>query len=83
MQRRYGVHSCSVVQVQTLPDPLPVSEVVLGTDRTPEPGQKVLILWTHLGTGRCREELERVRQKSRQWQVIHEGPGRGLALAEF
>jgi len=77
------VHSCSIVQVQTLPDPLPVSEVVLGTDRKPEPGEKVLILWTHLGSRRCREELELVRRNARKWQIIHEGPGRGLALAEF
>ena len=77
------VHQCSIVQVQALPDPLPVREVVLGTDRAPEPGERVLVLWTHLGADYCREELERLRRNSRQWQVLHEGPDRGLALAEF
>jgi hypothetical protein len=77
------VHSCSIEQVRTLPDPLPIPEVVDGTNRMPEPGQKILVLWTHLGSGPCHEELERLRHSARQWQIVHQGPDRGLALAEF
>jgi hypothetical protein len=77
------VHSCSIAQVKSLPDPLPIPGVVFGTEGRPELGQKILILWTHLGADYCREELKELRDNSRSWQIVHEGPDRGLALAEF
>jgi hypothetical protein len=78
------VHSCSVAQVRSLPDPLPVGRVVFGNSRTrPEPGKKTWVLWTHLGNEDCVKELDQLRSFARSWQIVHEGPGRGLALAEF
>ena len=78
------VQSCSVAQVRSLPDPLPVGNVILGTSPGfPERGQKVWILWTHMGEERCREQLERMRRRAISWEMVHEGPGRGLALAQF
>ena len=76
------VQSCSVAQVRSLPDPLPVENVILGTG-LPERGEKVWILWTHMGEDRCREQLEGMRRSAISWEVVHQGPGRGLALAEF
>jgi hypothetical protein len=78
------VHSCSVAQVRSLPEPLPVSRVVFATARTlPQPNEKTWVLWTHLGNEDCVKELEQLRGRARSWQIVHEGPGRGLALAEF
>lgn len=78
------VHSCSVAQVRSLPEPLPVSRVVFATTQTlPRQNEKIWVLWTHLGNEDCVRELERLRGRARSWQVVHEGPGRGLALAEF
>ena len=60
------------------------NRVVLATGRTRlTPGGKAWVLWTHLGNENCVKELERIRWRARSWQVVHEGPGRGLALAEF
>jgi hypothetical protein len=78
------VHPCSVAQVRSLPDPLPVSRVVLATERTRlQPGERMWVLWTHLGNEDCVRELEQLRARSRSWHVVREGPGCGLALAEF
>lgn len=78
------VLACSVAQVRSLPEPLPVSRVVLATQRTyPPAGEKIWVLWTHLGNDDCVSELDRTRGRARSWQVVNEGPGRGLALAEF
>lgn len=78
------VHPCSVAQVRSLPYPLPVNRVVLATGRTrPTPGEKTWVLWTHLGNEACVKQLEQIRNLALRWQVVHEGPGRGLALAEF
>jgi hypothetical protein len=78
------VHPCSVAQVRALPDGLPIEQVVFGDERPlPPRDQKTWILWSHLGNETCVIQLERVRNHARSWQVIHEGPGRGLALAEF
>lgn len=78
------VHPCSVAQVRSLPDPLPVEEVLIGTDRKRSlQGKRVWILWSHLGDQPCRNQLQQVREQARSWEIIHEGPGRGLALAEF
>lgn len=78
------VHPCSVAQVRSLEDALPVNRVVFGNDPTSAtPSEKAWVLWTHLGEGHCVKELERIRGRARGWQVVHEGPGRGLALAEF
>ncbi|MBI3654777.1 MAG: hypothetical protein HY231_27405 [Acidobacteria bacterium] len=78
------VHSCSVIQVQTWPDPLPVQNVWFSKKKeVPEPGQKVWLIWTHLGDDYCRESLEKLRSRALSWQVIDEGRGRGLALAQF
>lgn len=75
------VHPCSTSQVKSLPDPLP-GEVVFGSDKLP-PAGKTWVLWTHLGNEKCVNSLEAARSKARSWQVVSEGPGRGLALAEF
>jgi hypothetical protein len=77
------VHSCSIAQVRSLPDPLPIQDVQLGPQGLPPHGRRVWVLWTHLGAEYCRNELEQLRSQSRNWQVVHEGPDRGLALAEF
>jgi hypothetical protein len=78
------VHPCSVAQVESLPDPLPVERVLLQTKRQlPQPGERAWILWTNLSDDYCREWLDVARSSALSWQVIHEGPGRGLALAEF
>jgi len=78
------VHPCSVAQVKSLPEPLPVTKVMLKTKtRLPQPGQKVWILWTHMTDEHCQRRLAEVRGKALSWQVIHQGPDRGLALAEF
>ncbi|HXG65791.1 MAG TPA: hypothetical protein VNO70_11850 [Blastocatellia bacterium] len=78
------VHPCSIAQVRSLPEPLPVNQVLLNTRRQlPPTGEKTWILWTHMSDGDCRERLDEVRSQARSWQLIHEGPGRGLALAEF
>lgn len=75
------VHPCSASQVKSLPDPLP-GDVVFGSDKL-QPAGKTWVLWSHLGNEHCVKSLEEVRLKARSWQVISEGPGRGLALAEF
>jgi hypothetical protein len=75
------VHPCSASQVKSLPDPLP-GEVIFGTDKL-QPAGKTWVLWTHLGNEKCVSSLEAIRSRSRSWQVVSEGPGRGLALAEF
>ncbi len=78
------VLACSVAQVRSLPDPLPVSRVVLATRQTrPQQGEKTWVLWTHLGNDDCVRQLELIRSTARSWQLVNEGPGRGLALAEF
>jgi hypothetical protein len=78
------VHPCSIAQVRALPEALPGSEIVLDDKpNLPNPGEKVWVLWSHLGAQHCQAALEEIRQKAVRWQVIHEGAGRGLALAEF
>ncbi|MFY9610886.1 MAG: hypothetical protein WAU45_20035 [Blastocatellia bacterium] len=78
------VLGCSVAQVRSLPDPLPVSRVVLANKQThPRLGEKTWVLWTHLGNDDCVKQLEEIRGRARSWQVVNEGRGRGLALAEF
>ena len=66
-----------------VPDTIPVQNVVMGDKKYPPRGEKVWILWTHLGADYCVNELDEVRSRARNWQVVHEGYGRGLALAEF
>lgn len=78
------VEPCAEGQVRSLPDPLPVANVILETkSRDPRPGERVWIIWAGLSEDRCRKRLEEVRAKALSWQVVHEGPGRGLALAQF
>ena len=77
------VSVCSVAQVRSYPDALPVPNIVLGDKHYPPRGEKVWVLWTHLGADFCVEELDIIRGLARSWQVIEEGPGRGLVLAEF
>lgn len=85
---RLWVHECSVAQVRSLPDPLPVSEVILGnssSDRNLKvaPGERIWVLWSHLGAEFCVTSLQEVKARARSWQVVEERSGRGLALAEF
>ena len=78
------VHPCSVAQVESLPAPLPVERVVFERkNQLPQSGDRAWILWTNLSDDYCRDWLSEVRSRARTWQLIHEGPGRGLALAEF
>lgn len=91
------VHPCSAAQVRALPDPLPVDQVLFGKEtvsplehhspatkaEAPQSGQKAWILWSHLSGEACRIPLEQIRNQARSWQVVHEGPDSGLALAEF
>jgi hypothetical protein len=76
------VHPCSVAQVRALPEPLPVTDVML-TGKLPKRAGKVWILWSHLGNETCQQELAEIKERASSWQIIHEGSGRGLALAEF
>jgi hypothetical protein len=78
------VHPCSVAQVESLPDPLPVKNIVLsGRRQLPDKGEKAWVLWTNLSDDYCHEWLDEVRGRAISWQVVQEGPGRGLALAQF
>jgi uncharacterized membrane protein HdeD (DUF308 family) len=77
------VHSCSIAQVRSLPAALPVERVLFGPEHRPRPGEKTWVIWTHLGDEFCRKELDQMRERARSWQLVHEGSGRGLALAEF
>lgn len=78
------VHPCSQGQVKSLPDPLPVQQVITKTkNRLPESGKKVWILWAHLSDGACKEGLDELRSKAKSWQVVTESLGRGLVLAEY
>jgi hypothetical protein len=78
------VHPCSVAQARSLPEPLPVVTVVFGSEtETPKPGERVWILWTHLGEGSCVRQLEQVRLRARTWKIVYNGPDSSLALAEF
>ena len=78
------VHPCSVAQARSLPEPLPVRNVVFGSEtETPKPGERVWVLWTHLGDGFCVRQLEQVRLQARTWKIVYNGPDSGLALAEF
>jgi hypothetical protein len=78
------VHPCSIAQVESLPDPLPVQNVLLETKRKQqEPNGRVWILWTNLSDDYCRQRMDEIRASASGWQVVDAGPGRGLALAEF
>ncbi|HND18939.1 MAG TPA: hypothetical protein PLB18_06180 [Acidobacteriota bacterium] len=75
------VHPCSVAQVQTLPEGLPVRNVLFGSEEIPR-HQRILILWTHTGGG-CDRQLDALRMQSVFWKDLHTGRNRGLAIAEF
>jgi hypothetical protein len=78
------VHPCSAAQVKSLPDPLPFQQVVFeNRDQLPQSIGRVWILWTNLSDDYCDRWLEHARSRALSWRVVHEGPGRGLALAEF
>ena len=78
------VHRCSEAQVESLPEALPVGKVLLNTrGNLPEPGQTIWVLWTNMSDTYCQEQLNEVRSHAVSWQIVHEGPGRGLALARF
>jgi hypothetical protein len=77
------VQPCSVAQVKTLPDPLPVQQVYFGTEKDLPRGKKTWIIWSHMGDGSCRRQFQQMRERAQSWQLIHEGPGGGLVLAEF
>lgn len=78
------VHPCSVAQVRALPEPLPVEQVVFGSEtETPKPGTRIWILWSHMGEDRCVRQLDRVRSQAKTWEIVYKGPDSGLALAEF
>jgi hypothetical protein len=70
--------------VESLPEKLPVEHVELaGKRQLPESGEKAWILWTNISDEYCHEWLNEARSRALSWQVVHQGPGRSLALAEF
>lgn len=79
------VEPCSVGQVMSLPNPLPVKNLIAYKTRKNDPptGKKIWILWTGLGTSDCKNRLNEVKLKSISWQIIYVGSGSGLALAQF
>ena len=78
------VHPCSVAQVESLPEPLPVEHIELaGKRQLPESGEKTWILWTNITDEYCHEWLNEARSRALSWKVVYEGPARGLVLAEF
>ncbi len=77
------VQSCSVAQVKALPEPLPVPEVLFDVNVELLRGERVWVVWSHLGADYCVTDLEHIRAQAKSWQVFAEGNGRGLALAEF
>lgn len=78
------VHTCSVAQARSLPEPFPVQEVLLASDLDEfKRGEKVWILWSHLGAEFCVNSLSEARSRAVSWQVVYEGHDAGLALAEF
>jgi hypothetical protein len=78
------VHPCSVAQVRSLPEPLPVEQVIFGSEtQTPRPGQRTWILWSHMGADACVRQIDRVRSQAKSWKIVYTGPDSGLALAEF
>lgn len=40
-------------------------------------------MWTNLSGDYCHEWLDEARLRAVTWQLMHEGKGRGLTLAEF
>jgi len=78
------VHPCSGAQVECLPDGLPVDHISYENKfGTPQPGIKAWVLWTNLSDQYCRDWLAEARKKAISWQVVYEGTGAGLALAQF
>jgi hypothetical protein len=78
------VHPCSVAQVKSLPQPLPVERVILGSEtEMPESGQRVWVLWSHMGLDTCVQQMDRLRSQARSWEDVYRGPESGLALAQF
>jgi hypothetical protein len=78
------VHTCSVAQARSLPDPFPVQEVLLASDLNGfKRGERVWILWSHLGAEFCVNSLDEARSRAVSWQVVYQGHDAGLALAEF
>jgi hypothetical protein len=77
------VQSCSVAQVEALPEPLPVQELLVDFKIAELRGEKVWVVWSHLGTDYCVKELAEIRAQAKTWQILADGNGRGLALAEF
>jgi hypothetical protein len=78
------VHPCSAAQVECLPDGLPVDHISYENKYgTPQSGIKAWVLWTNLSDQYCRDWLNEARKKAISWQVVYEGTGTGLALAQF
>jgi hypothetical protein len=78
------VHPCSIAQVKSLPDRLPVDDIVFGSEtQLPQAGERSWIIWSHLGEGSCVRQLDRVQSRAKSWEIIYKGPDSGLALAQF
>ncbi len=77
------VSTCSVAQVRSLPEILPAQEVIFGFKAKQLKGERVWVLWSHLGADYCQEELEQFRSKALIWQVVKEKTDVGLVIAEF
>lgn len=78
------VNPCSSAQVDSLPDALPVSNLLMETKHQAfQPSGKTWVLWTNTSDDYCHKRLDEIKARALSWQVIQEGPGRGLALADF
>ncbi|HVF91650.1 MAG TPA: hypothetical protein VNH22_16420, partial [Blastocatellia bacterium] len=52
------VQPCSVAQVKTLPDPLPVQQVFYGSEKDLPRGKKTWIIWSQMGEEGCRTQFQ-------------------------
>ena len=79
---RVWVEHQSVPQVMTLPEALPVKEVLYSYTVSPEkiPEGWTYILWTHLDDHSL---LNIAKVRALQWEVVYSGRAAGLALARF
>lgn len=84
LANKVWVHTCSIAQARSLPEPFPVQEVLLGADvKSFKRGERVWILWSHMAGEPCINSLAEARSRAASWQVVYQGHDAGLALAEF
>lgn len=78
------VSPCSIPQFKTLPEPLPLNEVLWAPKANALPvGKTVWVAWSHMGVSECKEWLALLQSKAESWEVTATGLDRGLVLAKF